>query len=119
MCVYKDESNGVCNIKCKPCNNCKTRLNVNTSNSFKWRAPDRWDKYLNPMDNLMYAVLLRAALDCNGYTDPESHRKISGRDAIAWLETTGAEYREYLNEYGMRYEKYEQKKTTDSYTKEH
>lgn len=115
MCMYRDV-NGVCEIKQTSCNKCETSLNVDVTRGVYWRSPDRWNKYKNPVDNLMYAVLIRAVMDSKGYTDSTTHKHISGRDAIAWLECTGREYREYLDKYGVKVEHYEEKKTVDRYT---
>lgn len=119
MCVYKNSIDGVCTIKCAPCNNCKTSLNIDVTRGVKWRSPDRWNKYKNPIDNLMYAVLIRAVMDAKGYTDFTSHNHVSGNDAIAWLECTGRAYLDHLDKYGEKVEHYEEKKTIDRYTKEH
>lgn len=118
MCIYKDNTNGVCNIRCKPCNNCKTTLNTRAFRGFKWRSPNKWEKYIDPYANLMYAVLLRAAVDAHGYREIENHKHNDGKDAIAWLEVYGRAYMEILND-ERRYISYEKTKKDDGYTKEH
>lgn len=60
----------------------------------KIQRPDRWSKYTNSINNLLYAVLLQAALDSNGYYD--GFKQCDGSDARQYLETEGVRVFKYL-----------------------
>ena len=60
----------------------------------KIQRPDRWAKYPNSINNLLYAVILQAALDSNGYYDGFKQR--DGSDARQYLETEGVRVFKYL-----------------------
>lgn len=66
------------------------------------KPPHRWDKYKNPIHNLLYGVLLQAAVDNNGYTDYNTNRFYSGNDAIDFLQSDGELYISYLNREGEK-----------------
>lgn len=53
------------------------------------KNPDRWDIYVNPLDNLLYAVLLRGVNDCLGYYDSNNGKFDDGQDAVKWVKTEG------------------------------
>ena len=71
-------------------------MNYDVLNAYKGKIqrPDRWSKYVEPVNNLLYAVLLQAALDCNGYYDGFKHRY--GTDARQYIETEGTRVFKYL-----------------------
>lgn len=58
------------------------------------QRPDRWAKYVNSVNNLLYAVLLQATLDSGGYYD--GFKRQDGTDAREFLETQGKLYLDYL-----------------------
>ena len=66
------------------------------------KPPHRWDKYKNPVHNLLYGVLIQAAIDNNGYRDYNTNRFYSGKDAIDFLQSDGELYISYLNREGER-----------------
>ena len=43
------------------------------------KKPETWTKYKNPYHNLLYAVILQAAIDTNGYTNEGAYH--DGADA--------------------------------------
>ena len=59
------------------------------------QRPDRWSKYTDSINNLLYAVLLQAALDSGGYYD--GFKRCDGDDARDFLESQGRIYLDYLN----------------------
>lgn len=73
-------------------------VNKDVCKAVRWRSPDRWDKFKEPMDNLMYAVLIRAAADVSGYKDCNgAHgRRYDGNEALEFLENDGKMIYEYL-----------------------
>lgn len=70
-------------------------LSINNAKLFRSRVkkPDCWDKYINPINNLLYAILLQAALDAGGYYQDGYH---NGDDAVKFLEQYGEQYFNYL-----------------------
>ena len=46
------------------------------------KKPETWTKYKNPYHNLLYAIILQAAIDVNGYTN-------EGADARDFCRNTG------------------------------
>lgn len=71
-------------------------LNFDALTQFRSRVqkPDRWNKYRDPVSNLLYAVLLQAALDSGGYYDGVQQR--TGIDAREFLDEFGALILNYL-----------------------
>lgn len=61
----------------------------------------RLECFKEPYHNLLYAMLLQAAKDSNGYIN-SWHKLVSGSEAEEWLKTTGKEIYLYLEEYGRR-----------------
>lgn len=74
------------------------KLNKDCCKSIRFKSPSRWNKYKDPIDNLIFAVLLRAAADVSGYQDYNSghNRRCTGTDAVEFLENDGELYYEYL-----------------------
>lgn len=71
-------------------------MNYDVLNDYKGKIqrPDCWSKYTEPINNLLYAVLLQAALDSNGYYN--GFKQCDGSDARQYLETEGARVFKYL-----------------------
>lgn len=71
-------------------------LNFEALGLFRQRVqkPDCWNKYRNPVNNLLYAVLLQAALDSGGYYDGYKHN--DGNDARQFLTECGKPIVDYL-----------------------
>lgn len=72
-------------------------LNYNNLKRFRCRVqkPDCWNKYADPVHNLLYAILLQAALDSDGYTDT-SFKHQDGSDARNFLNEYGKDFFDYL-----------------------
>ena len=66
------------------------------------KPPHRWNKYKNPIHNLLYGVLVQAAFDNDGYQDDSSKRYYNGDDAISFLKSDGELYISYLNREGEK-----------------
>ncbi len=66
------------------------------------KPPHRWNKYKNPIHNLLYGILIQSAVDNNGYTDYCTKVYHSGKDAIDFLKSDGELYISYLNREGER-----------------
>lgn len=64
------------------------------------KPPHMWNKYKNPIHNLLYGILLQAAFDNNGYVN--EHIYHTGDDAIDFLQSDGELYISYLNREGER-----------------
>lgn len=71
-------------------------LNFDALSQFRSRVqkPDQWDKYRDPVGNLLYAVLLQAAIDSGGYYD--GHKMNDGADARKYLTEYGTKTLDYL-----------------------
>lgn len=62
-----------------------------------FRTPNKFDKYDDPYDNLIYAILYQAMCDCRVYYDNDKHTFIRDKsNVIEWLDTTGRDLYEYL-----------------------
>ncbi len=59
------------------------------------RKPNEWNKYEKPISNLIYAILMQAISDANGYIDG-AKKYHDGEEAVIFLETEGEEIMEYL-----------------------
>lgn len=58
---------------------------------------DQWDLYKNPIDNLIFAILLQAVLDKDGYQDTNHSGKFyDGTEANNFLETCGRDFFEHI-----------------------
>lgn len=72
-------------------------INTKMLNGVHFRTPNKFDKYDDPWDNLMYAILYQAMCDCRKHYDNDKHTFVEGENnALQWLDTTGREYYEYL-----------------------
>ena len=49
------------------------------------KKPIRWSVYTEPHINLLYAILLQAIEDSNGYYDSSNHKHFSGNDAKRFI----------------------------------
>lgn len=58
------------------------------------RTPTYHDVYTDAYDNLLYAILIQAIIDKDGYID---HKHRSGDDAIKFLESDGRQIYNYLS----------------------
>lgn len=59
------------------------------------RKPNLWDLYEDPYDNLMFAVLMQALADTEGFFDNKIYD--DGQEALHYLKTSGAEIYMYLS----------------------
>ena len=70
-------------------------MKINRSICRHIRKPHVWGTYTTPFDNLIFAILIQAASDANGYIDT-SHRYNNGDESAEFLDTVGREWFEYL-----------------------
>ena len=70
-------------------------MRINRSAARHFRKPNVWGTYKEPLDNLIYAILIQAASDANGYIDT-SNRYHNGDEAVEFLDTVGCDWFGYL-----------------------
>ena len=60
------------------------------------KRPDRWQKFKDPYNNLLYGIILQAAIDTGGYFDEKTF--ITPEKVKEFIDTTGKDIFNYLKE---------------------